>query len=75
MCHVTRLALRSLTDNLEQVGEKDDGLGAFAPVRPEAEKRVREQPGQTEGGQTQTQEVRRGLQDLEIPPYCGQNDG
>lgn len=63
-----------LTGNLKKIGEKDDGLCGFAPVWPEPKKRACEQPAQTEGGQTQTQEVRRGLQNLEIPPYCRQND-
>lgn len=63
-----------LTGDLKQVGEKDDGLGRPAAVRPEPEQRAGEEPAQAEGGQTQTQEVRRGLQDLQVLPYGGQDD-
>lgn len=75
LCHVICLVVWLLTGNLKEIGEKDDGLCSFAPVWPEPKKRAREQPAQTEGGQTQTQEVRRGLQNLQISPYRGQNDG
>lgn len=64
-----------LTGDLKQVGEKDDGLGRPAAVRPEPEQRAGEQPAQAEGGQTQPQEVGRGLQDLQVLPHGGQDDG
>lgn len=63
-----------LTADLKEVGEKDDGPGPPAAVRPESEQRAGEEPAQAEGGQTQTQEVRRGLQDLQVSPYGGQDD-
>lgn len=63
-----------LTRNLKEVGEQHDGLCSFAPVRPHAKQRARQQAAEAEGRQAQTQEVRRRLQDLEIPPYCGQNN-
>lgn len=75
VCHLICLVVSLLTGNLEKIGEKDDGLCSFAPVWPQPKKWAREQPAQAEGGQTQAQEVRGGLQNLEVPPYCRQNDG
>lgn len=66
--------IRPLTSDLKKTGEEDDDLGIISPVGPEPEQRAGEQPTQTESRQTQTQEVRRGLQNLEIPPYCRQDD-
>lgn len=63
-----------LTGDLKEIGEKKDGLCSIASVWPETKKRTCEQPSQTERRQTQTQEVRRGLQDLQITPYCRQDD-
>lgn len=40
--HVT--AFRRLTGNLKYIGEKDDGLGGPAAVRPEPEQRAGEEP-------------------------------
>lgn len=64
----------SLTGDLKEVGEKHNGLCSSAPVRPHAKERARQQAAQAEGRQAQTQEVRRRLQDLEVPPYCGQDN-
>lgn len=63
-----------LTSDLKEIGEKNDGFCSFAPVWPEPKQRACEQPAQTESRQTQTQEVRRGLQNLQIAPYCRQDD-
>lgn len=52
LCHVTCLVVRLLTSNLKQIGEKNDSLRSFAPVRPEPEQWACEQPAETEGRQT-----------------------
>ena len=75
LCRVTCLMVRLLTDNLKKIRKKDDGLCRFPPIWPEPKERAREQPAQTEGRQTQTQEVGGGLQNLQVRPYRRQNDG
>lgn len=67
--------LSRLTYNFKDVGEKDDGLGGPRPVGPASEQRPWQQPAEAERRQTQTEEIGWSVQDLEVFPDGGQDDG
>lgn len=64
---------KTLTNNLKQVGEKNDLLGGVTPVRPEAEERPGEKTTEAEGRQAQAQEVGLCPHGLKVSPYGGQD--